>query len=244
MAKSAAALATAFVSKDTQEVKKPVLVNSFRGMFGEAKLSEQEEKRIQLILNEHTDPEAIQEEQVVRDFETLSKLTSEIKAINNQSMLLHGERIKKAQELLRSYKDGAFSDWLMATYGNRQTPYNMLQYYEFYHAVPEQVRPKVESMPKKAVCALASREGSFDRKLDIVQNYQGEGQRDVVSLIQKTFPVSAGDKRKRSYNEVIINNIERLVVELEEQQTPFSEEDKTRLMDLSNRLIAAMGKKA
>lgn len=66
------------------------------------------------------------------DLAELSLITSEVKAINNQAAILHGERIKKAQTLLKSYQEGAFSAWLNATYGNRQTPYNLMQYYEFF----------------------------------------------------------------------------------------------------------------
>ena len=37
------------------------------------------------------------------DKEALYSLTAEIKSIHNQSIILHGERIKKAQEILKKY---------------------------------------------------------------------------------------------------------------------------------------------
>ena len=44
---------------------------------------------------------------------------------------------KERKTILKNYRDGAFSAWLIATYGNRQTPYNFLQYYELYITLPE-----------------------------------------------------------------------------------------------------------
>ena len=82
---------------------------------------------------------------------------------------MHGERIKKAQEILKSYRDGAFTAWLLAAYGNRQTPYNFLQYYELYTALSPGLHSQLEAMPRHAVYVLASRSGELTQKETMVR---------------------------------------------------------------------------
>lgn len=244
MSKSAATLATAFVSKEaakeefkqSYEVVKPGNLSPFKGMFGETKLSEDEEQAIKLILTENVLPGDNTEADVVQDLVLLKQLTSEIKAISNQSVLLHGERIKKAQVVLRNYKDGAFTEWLISTYGNRQTPYSMLQYYEFYQSLPVDKRPLIEKMPKKAAYTLASRNGDLDMKLLVIESYKGEKQSDVITLIQETFPMPEKDKRQRPVNQGIIDDLEKLVRKLDKRKRYLIEADKNRIQQLLSKL--------
>ena len=129
------------------------------------------------------------------DLSSLSTLTSEVKAIANQAVILHGERIKRAQEILKKYRDGAFTAWLFATYGNRQTPYNFLQYYEFYTTLPSNLHPLIDQMPRQAVYSLASRGGAIERKTEIVRNYSGQSKQELLTLIRQEFPLTEDDKR-------------------------------------------------
>lgn len=249
MAKTnAAASASAFLQKATAlpkektafkesfEVTRPAAMSGFKGMFGDAKLSTQEETRLQQILDNYYEPGSIEAEQLSEDFLALSKITSEVKAISNQSILLHGERIKRAQDLLKNYQDGAFTEWLLATYGNRQTPYSMLQYYEFYHSLPAQERLLIEGMPKKAAYTLAARDGSLDSKLDILRSYRGENQKELILLIQERFPRPVHDRRRKSSNESAIQEIGKLVDRLEKRHAWLTAADIRRLADLSRRL--------
>jgi hypothetical protein len=217
--------------KESFETTKPAAMNSFRGMFGEAKLSEQEKERLHHLLHDFLEGSTPQDDKIAEDYQTLSRITSEIKSISNQSILLHGERIKKAQQLLKGYKEGAFSAWLVATYGNRQTPYSMLQYYELYHILPDPVRPLIEHLPKKAAYTLASRDGSLEEKVDIIREYKGERQRDVILLIQKKFPCAEYDKRRRPTS--LVSEIEKLVRQLE--AASLSSEEKKHLLLLVER---------
>ena len=240
MPKNAGSLATAFVNKEkdreefkqSYEVVKPSQMSPFRGMFGESKLTEDEEKAIKNILDTNMLPGDNKEADTMQDMQMLKQLTTEIKAISNQSVLLHGERIKKAQNVLRNYKDGAFTQWLISTYGNRQTPYCMLQYYEFYHSVPADKRPMIEKMPKKAAYTLASRTGELDVKLDIVEKYKGERQNDIIALIQETFPMPEKDKRKQPVNVALIDDLERIVTKLDKRRRQLGEADKMRIQKL------------
>lgn len=167
-------------------------VNSFAGLFSPAELTETEKAHLQELLASFSHGT----ENIKADFNELSHITSEVKAINNQAAMLHGERIKKAQAILKSYRDGAFTAWMIAIYGNRQTPYNLMQYYEFYESLPKPLQPKLESMPRQAVYTLASREGAFDIKKGVVEKYDGETKSALLSLIRDLFPLEDTDKRK------------------------------------------------
>ncbi len=245
--KSIAASASAFLQKavtlpaestsflESFEATKPALMNGFRGMFGESKLSSQEEIHLKQLLNDHYDSSHMAEDGFDEDFQTLARLTSEIKAINNQSILLHGERIKRAQDVLKNYREGAFTAWLISTYGNRQTPYSMLYYYEFYHALPFDLRTMIENIPKKAAYTLASREGSFDLKLELIRNYKGQKQDVFISLIQNTFPKSPLDQRNKKRKSPIFDQIEKLILQIESQKK-FTPDEFQKLNSFSERL--------
>lgn len=181
-------------------------LTSFSGMFGFADLNPREKELIAQLLRKFSTENLDYQD----DLKSLINLTSEVKAINNQAIILHGERIKAAQEILKKYRDGAFTAWLMNTYGNRQTPYNFLQYYEFYIKLPQALRPMLEVIPKQAIYTLASREGALEDKQLIVQNYQGETKRELIEIIRETFPTSEKDKRKQSIAIGMINSLDRI----------------------------------
>jgi len=245
--RSIAASASAFLQKavalptesttflESFEATKPAHMSGFRGMFGDSKLSTQEELILKQLLNDYYDSIQIADDEFDQDFKTLARLTSEIKAISNQSILLHGERIKKAQDVLKSYREGAFTAWLMATYGNRQTPYSMLYYYEFYHALPMDLRPLIESIPKKAAYTLAAREGSFDLKLDLIRNYKGQKQEAFINLIQNTFPKASSDRRRKQNTQTIWDQLDTLFTRLETQKK-FAKDELKQLESYSKRI--------
>lgn len=175
-------------------------LSSFSGVFRVEKLNEEEKLTIEKIL-ENFLGESVASLQ--DDLIHLVKITSEVKAITNQAVMLHGERIKKAQELLKPYKDGAFSAWLIATYGNRQTPYNFLQYYLFYTSLAPDLQQKIDTMPRQVVYALASRSSKTsasektveDYKKDIIKNYNGQSKEELLTIIRNVFPLTESDKR-------------------------------------------------
>ncbi len=196
-------------------------LSSFAGVFRVVPLNEREEASLNELLNQYKN-----EEQETRDdLRQLSSLTAEVKAINNQAILLHGERIQKAQTILKNYRDGAFTAWLLVTYGNRQTPYNFLQYFELYSALPGTLHTKLDEMPRQAVYSLASRDGQFEQKLDIIQKYAGQPKQELLSLIRDTFPLSERDQRAQDLGEVAITSLKRLKVQLARGKfTPTAEQ--------------------
>ncbi len=156
-------------------------------------LSNAEKDQIASLLEKY---QTNKEEASTQDVEQLCDITAEIKSIHNQSIILHGERIKKAQEILKHYSEGAFSSFLVQTYGNRQTPYNFLLYYEFYTSVSKGVQKIIDPMPKQAIYSLSSRDISKDEKIDFVKSYQGETKVQLLQRLRDVYPLKEKDKRK------------------------------------------------
>lgn len=194
-------------------------LTSFSGMFAVSDLSLKEKKDLEEILKNYSS----NNREIDKDLESLISLTSEVKAINNQAAMLHGERIKKAHQILIRYRDGAFTAWLIAAYGNRQTPYNLMQYYEFCELMPKQLRPQIELMPRQAIYVLATRTGSIKQKQMIVENYQGETKAEMLTLIRDKFPLDQKDKRKQKISQSLIQNLFKVIQQLQKVQLTNSE---------------------
>ncbi len=181
-------------------------LSSFSGVFRVVALNESEKNLLEQILVSFRHSETYD---VQSDLNVLSTISSEVKAITNQAVILHGERIKKAQIILKNYRDGAFTAWLYATYGNRQTPYNFLQYYEFYSLMPTSLHIKIDQMPRQAIYTLASRNGALEEKEEIVKNYAGEPKDELLKLIRSRFPLSDDDKRMPHFGGQAISHLKR-----------------------------------
>jgi len=209
-------------------------LTSFSGVFSVSELSENEKEALEQILIEY----ATENSKTGKDLHSLIAITSEVKAITNQAILLHGERIKRAQEILTAYRDGAFSSWLIATYGNRQTPYNFMQYYEFSKTVAPRLRQQIEIMPRQAIYTLASREGPLKKKEAIIENYRGESRQELLTLIRDTFPLDEDDRRKENKGESTLNALKKLHLTLSKQSICFSKNQKKQLTELLEELQA------
>ena len=208
-------------------------LSSFSGVFRIAALNEKEKSAIESILKNHRQSDS---HSIDLDFAALSAITSEVKAIANQAVILHGERIKRAQEILKKYRDGAFTAWLYATYGNRQTPYNFLQYYEFYTSMPSATHPLIDQMPRQAVYSLASRSGSIEKKEAIVKSYCGQAKQELLKLIRIEFPLAEDDKRLPSLPNHAINFLKRARDTLKNPLCKMQEEEKQKILHLLTQL--------
>jgi len=184
-------------------------LTSISGLFSFTELSTQEKEQLASILQTYSDSKDVSA--LSADLDLLSAISSEVKAINNQAALLHGERIKRAQTLLKKYKEGAFTAWLITTYGNRQTPYNLLQYYEFYEALPKELKPQVDHMPRQAVYTLATRNGPMELKHKLISNYKGETKDALLALIRQQFPLLKEDKRRVSESAQMLAELEKVI---------------------------------
>ncbi len=204
-------------------------LSSFSGVFRVAPLNASEKNRVQSILEEYREDASFD---VEADVELLSAITSEVKAIANQAVILHGERIKRAQTLLKKYKEGAFTAWLYVTYGNRQTPYNFLQYYEFYTAMPSAVHSLIDQMPRQVIYSLASRSGSLHRKEEIVKSYQGESKQVLLQKIREEFPLSEEDKRGTELSHAVFSALKKAQSLLKNPLCSLKRGEKQELRDL------------
>lgn len=220
--------------KEGFEVVSPAISPTI-GIAITVNLTPEEERQIQKIIVDDYRPGIISEETAVEHVKQLTDITRQIKSISAQSILLHGQRIKEAQEILAHYKDGAFSKWLMATYGNRQTPYSMLRYYELYQNAPVSHKALIESAPKKAVYLLASRDGDLNKKMEILQNHGKSKQSDLVLLIQETFPVAENDQRQPK-NSSAIEALNKACQKLEKNKRHLSEDDFENIHGVIERL--------
>lgn len=207
-------------------------MNSFAGMFSVVELTENEKSFLETLLKSY----ATDVNSIAGDLKTMLSLTAEVKAINNQAAILHGERIKKAHDILINYKEGAFTSWLVATYGNRQTPYNLMQYYEFYEALPKPVRPQVESMPRQVVYTLASREAALEQKIEFIQGAQGQTKAELLIRIRELFPLGNADKRRSDIGETTLKSLEKICRVLQRKDAHLNKSQKQAMLRLINHL--------
>lgn len=209
-------------------------LTTFAGLFSVTELSEKEKTQLETLLQDYSHSE---NRSLQSDLKSLISITSEVKAINNQAALLHGERVKKAHNIFVNYKEGAFTAWLLAAYGNRQTPYNLMQYYEFYTSLPKDLKPKIEAMPRQAVYSLASRTGLKEKKEEIVKNYKGESKLEVIRLIRLMFPLEQKDKRKRRIADHVIQNLEKISDQIVSYPSEFNPREKRKIRDLLSKML-------
>jgi hypothetical protein len=204
----------------------------FEGVFHVAPISEGEKVSLQSILEKYQTDET----NVSEDLKSLSALTSEVKAISNQAVILHGERIKKAQTLLRKYRDGAFSNWLLKTYGNRQTPYNFMQYFELYSSLPKKLQGIVDEMPRQAIYSLSSRAIPYEKKEAFVEEYQGESKTQLLEKLRKSYPLAKKDKRNPNKTKGVLDSLKRAIDGIKDERFVPSEEERKELQHLVSEL--------
>lgn len=213
---------------DLAEMSSSGKLSSFSGVFRVTPLTENEEESLRGILSEFS-KEGLD---IPKDLKFLSALTSEVKAINNQAAILHGERIKRAGEILKKYRDGAFSAWLIHAYGNRQTPYNFLQYYELYMSMPKNLQEKVDAMPRQAIYTLATRNCPKEDKEQIIKNYRGESKKEFLAMIRQRFPLSRRDKRAPNISEQVISQLLQIEKELSSPRFTPTNGQKKRILEV------------
>jgi hypothetical protein len=222
--------------QESFEVNKAQPLNNFNAIFGIAKLSKNEEETLQQILLDNVEEEKVSQKQLNQDLHALVEITSQIRAIDRQGILLHGERIERAKDLLKLYKYGAFSAWLRTAYGNRQTPYSILQYFQLYKEVPKDVQPLIQAMPRKAVYQLAARAGSLHKKIDIVKKYYDQPQSEIITVIQESFPLQSNKQPERKMDEGLIDTIRHCLTKLLVRKTKLSDQNKEALSDIKHLL--------
>ena len=205
-------------------------LSSFSGVFKLSEVTEEEKNEIKEILLSHTDKNY----DITSDLSKLITLTSEVKAINNQAIILHGERIKNAQTILKEYKDGAFTSWLIKTYGNRQTPYNFLQYFEFFTSLTKTLQETIEKMPKQVIYSLSSRKIDQKQKEKFIKEYQGESKTELLERLRTVYPLSKQDRRQGSPVNAIVASLNKISTTLKKKSFTTTRFEKHAILELLN----------
>ena len=184
-------------------------VNNFNSVFNPKPLDDKESNKLEKLLVDYFLPGRVSEDQVDKDLTQLKNITAEIKAISKQGIVLTGERIQKARELLTPYRDGAFTRWLETTFGSKKTAYNMLSYYQLYSELPDfSLKERFTKLPQKAAYLLASKNAEIEEKTKIIEEYCDSSADELVMLIQDRFPADELDGRRKEANKTLLNSLE------------------------------------
>ena len=199
-------------------------LSSFAGVFQVNPISDLEKASLKQLLEtyqtEETDPSV--------DITELTTITSEVKAISNQAVILHGERIKKVQQILKKYRDGAFSEYLLKVYGNRQTPYNFLLYYDLYSKASKSQQKIISDMPRQVVYSLSSRKTSQEEKEAFIEAYRGETKAELLQKLRQTFPLPPKDRRNPDQAKQAINLLKMAATTIANHSFPPKEKEEIR----------------
>ena len=198
-------------------------------------LSHSESRELELLLYENFKPGAISEVDVGKDFIEIRNITQEIRSIHKQQVVLVGERISRAREILQNYGDGGatFTDWLDRVFSSRRTAYNILRYYEFHEELPSlSLKKGLKKMPLKVAYCLSSRQAPLQKKLEIIENYAGERPEDAILLIKERLPANEKDRRRKDSNKIAISKIRQTLERLYARKKDLSEEHVESLREL------------
>ena len=203
-------------------------LSSFAGIFQVSPISDQEKILLKRLLETYQTADT----NLSVDLSELTIITSEVKAISNQAIILHGERIKKAQQILKKYRDGAFSDYLMKVYGNRQTPYNFLLYYDLYSKASKEQQKIMSDMPRQVIYSLSSRKISQKEKEAFIKDYQGETKAELLHRLRQSFPLPPKDRRNANRAKQVVNLLKTAVSVTADRNTSFSLKEKEEVKSL------------
>jgi hypothetical protein len=204
-----------------------------QSFFGVKPLEKSEANAIEKLLIENFQIGTLSDGQVNQDADQLKSITSEIKTINKQAILLIGERIYKARNILKSYINGTFMKWIDSTFESRSSAYNILSYYELYLSLPLSAKENLKKIPQKAAYMLASRNGDIEKKAEIISEYHNLKADKMMLLIQEKFPSSKKFLNKDE-NIKAIHSMQASLKILLSKKDEISVEHKHLLTDLIN----------
>lgn len=235
--------------KDSQNIGGFNLVtksSNFSSVFDPRPLEGEDASSIESLLMTGFIPDSISEKDFEKNIADLKEITAEIRAIGRQSVILMGERVYRAGELLKPYKDGTFTKWLEVAFGSRKTGYNALSYYNFFKELPdEDLKEKFKKMPQKSAYILASRKGAdIETKAEIVREYHNLDHDEFVCLIQKKIPNDSKDKRSsKNPEEKLIASIRLAVDKLKGFREYLNQKEKKDLAEIANDISFLLGKR-
>lgn len=212
--------------------------NGFRSLFEIDQLGLDESSLIENLLVNHAN--ARDPLQVSTDLERLKQVTAEVKAIHKQGVLLLGERIEQAREILQYYGDGKvpFTVWLDHAFGSRKTAYNILAYCALYRTLQTAELQKIyKNLPLRAAYALASRGGEIGKKHRLLKELGTEKKGRLMDRIRIELPIDEGDKRIRPRKPSYwIDTLEKTIDQLQAVKGSMERLDLKRLQRIANDL--------
>lgn len=232
LAKKFLALRKKEMPKAPDETEQSVVPhNSFRAMFDPHELGDTEMHNLKAIFEESS-VQSRHEEEMDRDFSQLVQITSELKAIQKQAVILVGERICAVRDIFKRHggEGIGFTAWLSLAFNAKKTAYNAMAYYELYSLLPsKELKTKMKQMPVKVSYVLASRKAPEKLKFSIIDSYKGEKQKEMLDRIEEFMPIS-GDKRSlRTLGEKAVDDLERIIDTLLRRRKHIHEKEKTRI---------------
>ena len=205
-------------------------VNPFTSVFGKGELEENIVLGLEQIVIENAIPGLFSEEQASSDLEEMKLLTAEIRAVGKQSLILIGERVFKARNILKKYKEGSFTQWLLQTFGCRRTGYNYLTYYEFYRQLPNvELQETFKKFPQKFAYKLASRKGDINVKCELVREYSDYPLEEMERLMKEMLPHKEGSTKSDSPVQTYIERMRQSLQKLLVHQKELSEDQIVQL---------------
>lgn len=211
-------------------------VNTFNSVFDTKPLDPIEEFNLKTLLIGSSIED--NDERIQTDFEGLTRITAEIKAIDKQATVLLGERVFRAREILKPYKDGTFTRWLESTFGTKKTGYNVLSYYDLYTALPsDHLRDCMKKLPHKTAYILASRDGDIQAKFDIISEHYDKPHKTLVTLIKERLPNKPGDKRSAKISiSRLLAGMHDSVEKLKKNKKLLTDSDRKHIIDIQKSL--------
>jgi len=203
-------------------------VNTFTSIFNPKSLDPHEEVKMKKLIFEAS--EETENAQFAEDFQYVKTLTSEIRGIQKQNLVLIGERIEKVRVILKNYKDGIFTKWLQYVFASKQTGYNILAYYLFLIALPENLQEVFKKLPQKTAYVLASREGAMQAKVEILQDPTLNPE-NILPAIRERLPLAVTDKRAtKGSTALLIDTLFKTSEKLRVSKTPLNKVLKEKLI--------------
>lgn len=151
------------------------------------------------------------ETDVEKDSIELVSITQEIRNIQKQEVLLHGERISRAQKILTNYSRGAFSYWLEMTYGNRRTPYNFFYYYSLYQILPSsEEKNLLQKMPPKIIYIMGGKKIKDEEKIKFIKNHHKKSLKELEEIISENFKKKDGKDPEKGYLKSSLNFLKKV----------------------------------
>lgn len=172
--------------------------------YVDTKLDYNEEKLVRAVLNEFASE---------RDIEQLLDITCQIKAIQKQGIILLGEKIFKAREIINKnpLRKTSFSSWINISFKTKSSAYNALSYYELYSNLSnDELRNTFLNIPYKAAYRLSSKNICIEDKENIIPHLSGLSNSEAISVISNL----SYEKCDKSCNKKFFMNIKSRLVSI------------------------------